>query len=182
MPAPMPIVGTCSDSVTRFASAAGIASISTIDAPAASSAFASATSRPAASSSLPCTRNPPSVCTDCGVRPMCAHTGMPRSTRNAVVGAMNAPPSSFTMFAPADMRRAALWNAASLDCWKLPNGMSPMTSARLAPRATQRTWYSISSIDTGSVESWPWITMPSESPISRMSTPAASQRPAKLAS
>ena len=70
---------------------------------------------------------------------MCAHTGMPRSTRKAVVFAITAPPSSFTIWAPADMRRAALWKATSLDCWKLPKGMSAMMSARFAPRATQRT-------------------------------------------
>jgi hypothetical protein len=35
---------------------------------------------------------------------------------------------------------------------------------------------------TGSVEACPWITMPSESPTSSMSTPASSQTRAKLAS
>jgi hypothetical protein len=35
---------------------------------------------------------------------------------------------------------------------------------------------------TGSVDSWPWMTLPSESPISSVSTPAASSTAAKLAS
>ena len=60
--------------------------------------------------------------------------------------------------------------------------MSAITRARLDPRATQRTWYSVSSTVTGSVESCPWITMPRESPTSSMSTPASSEIAAKLAS
>ena len=80
------------------------------------------------------------------------------------------------------MRRTALRKACSLDSWKLPKGMSARTSALALPRATRRVWYSISSIVTGSVESCPWITMPRESPMSRMSTPAASEIAAKLAS
>ena len=35
---------------------------------------------------------------------------------------------------------------------------------------------------TGTVVSWPWITIPSESPTSTTSTPAASSSTAKLAS
>ena len=99
-----------------------------------------------------------------------------------MVGASQAPPSSFTICAPAAIIFEQLRNAWAGDSWKLPNGMSAMTSARSLPRATQRTWYSVSSTFTESVSSLPWITMPSESPISSMSTPASSERRAKLAS
>ena len=51
-----PMVGTESEAVTRFATAAGIASMRTSAAPASSSAFASATRRSAESSLRPCTR------------------------------------------------------------------------------------------------------------------------------
>ncbi len=33
---------------------------------------------------------------DCGVRPICAITGMPRVVKNSMVSAMRAPPSIFT--------------------------------------------------------------------------------------
>ena len=182
MPAPMPMVGTLSASVTRRATAAGIASISTIAAPAASRARASAMSRSAPSSDLPCTRYPPSVCTDCGVSPMCAQTGMPRSTMNRVVSTMGAPPSILTMPAPAAISRTAFVNACEGDPWNDPKGRSASTRACELPRATHLTWYSVCSTVTGSVESCPWITMPRESPTSRISTPAASESAAKLAS
>jgi hypothetical protein len=55
-------------------------------------------------------------------------------------------------------------------------------SAFSEPRATMPTWYSICSMVTGSVLSCPCTTMPRESPTSRISTPAASQSAAKLAS
>ena len=42
--------------------------------------------------------------------------------------------------------------------------MSATTIALELPRTTQRTWYSTCSMLTGSVELWPWITMPRESP------------------
>jgi hypothetical protein len=50
------------------------------------------------------------------------------------------------------------------------------------PRATHWTWYSVCSSVTGRVESCPWITIPRESPMSSMSTPASSEMRAKLAS
>ena len=52
-----------------------------------------------------------------------------------------------------------------------------MTSARAAPRATARVWWTISSSVTGSVVSWPRTTMPSESPTSSASTPAPVEQP-----
>ena len=117
--------GPAAASVTRLATAAGIASISTNAAPDSSSSFASADQAVGGrrrSCPAPCSRR--SVCTDCGVRPMCAHTGTPRSTRKRVVSTMCAPPSSFTICAPAAMRRAALRKACAVDSWKLPKGMS----------------------------------------------------------
>ena len=54
--------------------------------------------------------------------------------------------------------------------------------ARSVPVATQRVWYVISASFTGSVEACPCTTMPSESPTSSTSTPAASSTRAKLAS
>ena len=44
---------------------------------------------------------------DCGVSPRCAHTGMPRWLRRAVVSASQAPPSSFTICAPSRISTAA---------------------------------------------------------------------------
>ena len=52
--------------------------------------------------------------------------------------------------------------------------MSAITSGRRAPRVTARVRISISSIVTGTVESWPSTTIAAESPTSTMSTPAAS--------
>ena len=57
-----------------------------------------------------------------------------------------------------------------------------MSSGRVAPRATQRVWYAISSTLTASVLAAPWTTMPSESPTSSTSIPAASATAARLAS
>ncbi len=61
-------------------------------------------------------------------------------------------------------------------------GMSATRKARRKPRPTAAQWYTIWSIVTGTVVSWPWITMPRESPTSTRSTPAASTSAAKLAS
>ena len=60
--------------------------------------------------------------------------------------------------------------------------MSAMIQALSVPRATQRVWYSMSSIETGNVDGWPWITIPSESPTNRTSTPASSSARANEAS
>ena len=53
--------------------------------------------------------------------------------------------------------------------------MSPTRCATFAPRATALAWWSISSIVTGSVLSYPRTTMPSESPTRIESTPARSR-------
>src|SRR4030095_13119743 len=60
--------------------------------------------------------------------------------------------------------------------------MSATTSARDAPRATVRVWWSMSSRVTASVLSDPRTTMPTESPTSNASTPAWSSRRAIVAS
>jgi len=60
--------------------------------------------------------------------------------------------------------------------------MSPTTWARLAPRVTARAWYTIWSMVTGSVDSFPWTTIPRLSPTRRTSAPASSRMRAKVAS
>ena len=72
----MPIVGITSSPVTRLATSAGTISSTTANAPAACKASASSMSRSPASP-RPWMRNPPSACSDCGVKPRCAITGMP---------------------------------------------------------------------------------------------------------
>ncbi len=53
--------------------------------------------------------------------------------------------------------------------------MSPTTRASFAPRATARVWWSISSMVTGSVVSWPSTTFDSESPTRSTGMPASSR-------
>ena len=53
---------------------------------------------------------------DCGVRPICAITGTPRSTRKAMVSAMRRPPSSLIAPQPVSfITRAAFMKACSLE-------------------------------------------------------------------
>src|SRR3990172_10314548 len=54
------------------------------------------------------------------------------------------------------------------------NGMSATTSARAVPRTTAFTWWSMSSIVTGMVVSYPNTTIPSVSPTRMSRTPASS--------
>ena len=54
--------------------------------------------------------------------------------------------------------------------------MSAITIGRFAPRVTHWVMNTISSRDTGTVDSRPWTTMPEESPTRIRSTPAASAR------
>ena len=114
---------------------------------------------------------------------MWAITGMSTRAIASMVAAIGIPPSSFTMLTPPSFtRRMELRTAALVPCWKAPNGRSPTTMARRAPRLTMRQWYTISSRVTGSVVSWPWTTMPRESPTRSRSTPASSRSLAKVAS
>ena len=53
------------------------------------------------------------ACTDCGVRPRWPITGISASTMASITGTRLAPPSSFTDWAPARMRAAALRTASS---------------------------------------------------------------------
>ena len=67
-----------------------------------------------AASPRPCTRNPPSVFTLCGVKPICAITGMPAADSTAIWSAIRSPPSSLTACTPASfMNRVAAASAAS---------------------------------------------------------------------
>src|SRR3989304_3268139 len=63
----------------------------------------------AAASVFPCTLKPPRAWTDCGVRPMCAITGMSFSARRAISSRRFSPPSILTASAPASLlKRQAL--------------------------------------------------------------------------
>ncbi len=112
-PAPMPITGISSAPVIARARSTGTHSSSRTLAPARSSSSASSIMASAWLGSRPWTRKPPRRLMDCGVRPMCAHTGMPRSASLRVVSAIQAPPSSLTMCAPARISAAALSSACS---------------------------------------------------------------------
>ena len=76
-PAPIPMVGISNFSVTSVASFSGTHSSTTANAPASCTASASSISFCAAASVFPCTLNPPNALIDCGVSPICAHTGIP---------------------------------------------------------------------------------------------------------
>jgi len=81
--------------VIWVANSAGTISITTANAPASATAIASWMVCSAASP-RPCTRKPPRVLTLCGVKPMCAITGMPAALKAAICGATRSPPSSLT--------------------------------------------------------------------------------------
>ncbi len=82
---------------------------------------------------------PPRPCSLCGVKPMCAITGMPARTIRLICFALRTPPSSFTAWQPVSfMNRIAVASASSGPFSYEPNGMSAMTSARFAPRTTAR--------------------------------------------
>src|SRR5471030_149592 len=114
--APMPMVGIRTAAVSLRASGSATASITTAKAPASATAIASCSMRAQPASSRPCARNEPSTLIACGVRPTCAITGTPRSTRKPMVSAMRVPPS--TLMAPQPVSfstRAALMKACSLE-------------------------------------------------------------------
>ena len=57
---------------------------------------------------------PPSWCSLCGVKPMCAMTGMPADTIRRICSALRTPPSSLTACAPVSfMNRNAVCSASS---------------------------------------------------------------------
>jgi hypothetical protein len=74
------------------------------------------------------------------------------------------------------MKRTALRTADESETWYEPNGMSPTTSGRRTAEATARVMKIISSIVTGTVDSWPSTTIAALSPTSTTSIPAASAR------
>src|SRR6266545_1067396 len=88
---PMPIVGIGMSWVICLATSPGTISSTTAKAPASLTACASAMTSSAASP-RPCTRYPPSACSLCGVKPMCAITGMPAAVSAAICGAQRRRP------------------------------------------------------------------------------------------
>ena len=72
------------------------------------------------------------ACSLCGVKPMCAITGMPAPVIAAICAAQRRPPSSFTAWQPPSfMNRTAVRSAWVGPSSYEPNGRSPTTSARL---------------------------------------------------
>ena len=57
------------------------------------------------------------ACIDWGVSPTWPITGISAPTRASTILARLAPPSSFTAWAPARMRAAALRTVSSTDTW-----------------------------------------------------------------
>lgn len=92
----MPRMGTCTSSCMALATTLGTHSTTMANTPAASRALASSISFRADSGVPPCTLKPPKEVAVCGVIPMWPITLMPASTIARIVGAMFAPPSSFT--------------------------------------------------------------------------------------
>ena len=90
----MPMVGTATDSVMRTANGSTTPSTTMANAPASATSAASWMWRAQLSASRPWVLKPPSVCVACGSRPTWPITGMPRSVRKRIVGAMRLPPSS----------------------------------------------------------------------------------------
>ena len=117
-PAPIPMVGIESFSVTIAANFAGTHSSTIAKAPASCKDCASSIKSLAAFSVLPCTLWPPKAFTDCGVIPKWPQTGIPEKTILFTVAATALPPSSFTALAlPSFKRRPALIKACSAFTW-----------------------------------------------------------------
>ena len=90
--------------------------------------------------------------TDCGVRPMCAITGMPASHQQPRSARCDrSPPSSFTAPDPGllDQPGGACAAPATGPSWYEPKGRSPTIRARLVPRTTAADSIVISSRVTG---------------------------------
>ena len=79
-------------------------------------------------------------------------TAIPFAVSARTVSTTSAPPSTFTESMPASLRkRAALCSASAGPAWYEPNGMSPTSSGRLAPRETAAACLTMSSMVTGTV-------------------------------
>ncbi|KZL84999.1 hypothetical protein CI238_04102 [Colletotrichum incanum] len=114
LPAPMPIVGTDSFSVTSAATSAGTASTTIANAPASCTASASSRSLRAPLDVLPWTLKPPKEFWRCGVNPTWPRTGMPADVIFRMVGAISLPPSSLTPCTrPSLTKRMAVSKACS---------------------------------------------------------------------
>ena len=109
----MPMLGAAISAVIVSASGSTMPSSTTAKAPASLTALASARMRSRAESSWPWLRKPPMAFTAWGVRPTWAITGMPRSTRKAMVGAMCWPPSSLIAPQPVSAITVAAERKAS---------------------------------------------------------------------
>lgn len=121
--------------------------------------------------------------TDCGVRPMCAITGMPASTSSRICSYDRSPPSSLTAPAPASLiSRVADRSACTGPSWYEPKGRSATIRAREVPRTTAAESIVISSRVTGTVDSYPRWQLPAESPTSMTGMPASSKTDAVIAS
>ena len=140
LPAPMPIVGTCSRAVIAAASSAGTSSMTIAAAPAASRASASAISAAAASGARPFTRGRPSVSADCGVRPIWPITGAPLRASAPTIGAISAPPSILTAPAPPSRRKRPAFATAIASSAYERKGISAITSGDDVERTTAATW------------------------------------------
>ena len=112
-PAPIPMVGMWSRSVTAVASCSGISSRTMLKAPASWTARASAMSVRAPSRVLPWTRTLPTVLIDWGVSPMWPMTGIPARTSASMTRAVRTPPSTLTAWAPASRMKIPAFSIAS---------------------------------------------------------------------
>ena len=130
----------------------------------------------AARALLPVGLKPPMLEMACGVSPTWPMTATPASEMARAASTRRAPPPSIltASMPPSLSSRTAAPTACSALASYEPKGRSPMSSGRRAPRATARQCDTISSSVTGSVVSWPSTTMPTLSPTSSMSMPAAS--------
>ena len=94
------------------------------------------------------------LCSLCGVKPMCAMTGMPALVIASICAATRRPPSSLTAWQPPSfMNRTAVRRACVGPSSYEPKGRSPTINAVLVARTTARTRGSRSSVVTGTVVS-----------------------------
>ena len=109
----MPMVGMGMAAVILRASSSAMASSTMAKAPASATARASSSMAAHSSRTRPWVLKPPSTLIDCGVKPMCAITGMPRSVRKRMVSAMRRPPSILTAPQPVSFMTCAALRKAT---------------------------------------------------------------------
>ena len=137
--------------------------------------------RSASLSVLPCFLWPPIALKNCGVRPRCAITGIPESTKYFIVSACVSILSILTALAPAASKRPALSTVSAKDFRVAKNGMSPTMNLSV-PARTAAVWSTIICIVPQTVVGFPCITIEQESPIKMQSTFEAPTILAKAAS